>query len=148
MKIEGQYILPGTPADVWERLNDPKILAKTFPGGDVLEPDGPDHYKAQIKYKMGPVSGTFNVTLELSEKVPPKSMHLKTNGRGGAGFINADGQMELVERGKNTEVQYTGNFQFGGLLAAMGSRMMESMTKESIDNFFQAVAASLRNRSA
>lgn len=146
MKIEGQYTLPGTPADVWEKLNDPTILAKTFPGGDVLEPDGPDHYKAKIKYKMGPVSGTFNVTLELSDKVPPKSMHLKTNGRGGAGFINADGQMELVDKGTETEVNYTGNFQFGGLLSAMGSRMMEGMTKKSIDDFFDAVAKSLRGR--
>lgn len=147
MKIEGQYTLPASPALVWERLNDPAILAKSLPGVEKLEPDGPDRYRAKIQYKMGPVSGSFAGTVELSDKKPPHSMKLKTSARGGPGFINASGQIELVASGKETEVRYSGDLQLGGLLAAVGSRMVDGAAKKSIDEFFGEVATSLRGSS-
>ncbi|HVB33037.1 MAG TPA: carbon monoxide dehydrogenase subunit G [Patescibacteria group bacterium] len=146
MKIEGQYTLPGPPAAVWERLNDPAILAKSLPGVEKLEADGPDRYRAKIQYKMGSVSGSFTGAVELSEKNPPHSMRLKTSARGGPGFVTANGQLELVAKGEETEVRYSGDLQLGGLLAAVGSRMMEGAAKKSIDEFFQAIAASLGNQ--
>ncbi|HVB98889.1 MAG TPA: carbon monoxide dehydrogenase subunit G [Candidatus Dormibacteraeota bacterium] len=147
MKIEGQYILPGPPEAVWERLNDPAILVKSLPGVETLEPDGPDRYRAKIQYKMGAVSGTFAGEVELSDKNPPHAMKLKTSARGGPGFVTAVGQLDLVAKGKETEVHYSGDLQLGGLLAAVGSRMMEGAAKKSIDEFFQAIATSLGNSS-
>jgi uncharacterized protein len=148
VKIEGQYILPGAPEAVWERLNDPVILAKSLPGVENLEADGSDRYKAKIQYKMGAVSGTFTGAVELSEKNPPHSMHLKTSARGGPGFVTADGRIELIAKDQDTEVHYSGDLQLGGLLAAVGSRMMEGAAKKSIDEFFQAIAASLGKQQA
>lgn len=141
MKIEGQYTIAAKAETVWERLNDPDVLAKSLPGVDKLEADGPDRYKATIKYKMGPVSGTFNGTVELSEKNPPHSMRLKTSARGGPGFVNGDGKVELVPKGEETEIHYSGDVQLGGMLAAVGSRMIEGAAKKSIEEFFQSVAA-------
>lgn len=148
MKIEGQYTLPGSPSAVWERLNDPSILVKSLPGVEKLESEGPDRYRAKIQYKMGAISGSFAGTVELSEKDPPHSMRLKTSARGGPGFITADGRLELVAQGEATEVHYSGEVQLGGLLAAVGSRMVEGAAKKSIDEFFQQVAASLSNPSS
>lgn len=148
MKIEGQYTIQGAPEAVWERLNDPAMLAKSMPGVDTLEADGPDRYRAKIQYKIGAVSGTFAGTLELSEKDPPRSMHLKTSARGGPGFITADGRIDLAAKGAETEVRYAGNVQLGGLLAAVGSRMIEGAAKKSIDEFFQVIGASLGNPSS
>ena len=141
MKIEGQYTIAAKAETVWERLNDPDVLAKSLPGVDKLEADGPDHYKATIKYKMGPVSGTFAGTVELSEKNPPHSMRLKTSARGGPGFVNGDGKVELVPKGEETEIHYSGDVQLGGMLAAVGSRMIEGAAKKSIEEFFQSIAA-------
>ncbi|MDE3136559.1 MAG: carbon monoxide dehydrogenase subunit G [Acidobacteriota bacterium] len=140
MKIEGQYTIAAKAETVWERLNDPEVLAKSLPGVDKLEPDGPDRYKATIKYKMGPVSGTFAGTVELSEKDPPRSMRLKTSARGGPGFINGDGKVDLVPQGDQTEIHYAGEVQLGGMLAAVGSRMIEGAAKKSIEDFFQSIA--------
>jgi carbon monoxide dehydrogenase subunit G len=145
MKIEGKYTLPGSPDAVWERLNDPSILVKSLPGVETLESDGPDRYRAKIQYKMGSVSGVFAGAVELLDKKPPHSMRLKTSARGGPGFVTADGRLELAGKGQETEVQYSGDLQLGGLLAAVGSRMMEGAAKKSIDEFFQAIAASLSN---
>jgi uncharacterized protein len=141
VKIEGQYTIAAKAETVWARLNDPEVLAKSLPGVDKLEADGPDRYKATIKYKMGPVSGSFAGTVELSEKDPPRSMRLKTNARGGPGFINGDGTIQLVPKGEETEIHYAGEVQLGGMLAAVGSRMIEGAAKKSIEDFFQSIAA-------
>jgi carbon monoxide dehydrogenase subunit G len=140
VKIEGQFSVSAKPETVWERLNDPAVLAKSLPGVDTLEAEGPDKYRATIKYKMGPVSGSFNGTVELSEKDPPHSMRLKTSARGGPGFVNGDGKVELVAKGEGTEIRYSGEVQLGGMLAAVGSRMIEGAAKKSIEDFFQSIA--------
>lgn len=145
MKIEGKYRLPGSPEAVWQRLNDPSILVKSLPGVEKLEADGPDRYSAKIQYKMGAVSGVFAGAVELLDKNPPHSMRLKTSARGGPGFITADGRLDLVAKDQETEVQYAGDLQLGGLIASIGSRMMEGAAKKSIDEFFQAIAASLNH---
>lgn len=144
MKLEGRYTLPATPEAVWERLNDPAILAKTLPGVESLDADGPDRYRARIQYKVGAVSSAFAGTVEISEKKPHHSMRLKTSARGGPGFVNGDGRLELAAKGGETEVRYAGEIQVGGMLAALGQRMVESVTKKSIEEFFQSLATSLQ----
>ncbi len=141
MNIEGQCIIAAPQETVWEKLNDPAVLAKSLPGVDKLETTSPDHYRAAIKYKMGPVSGTFEGTVELSEKDPPNSMRLKTSARGGPGFVNGDGKVELAAKGAQTEIRYTAEVQLGGMLAAVGSRMLEGAAKKSIEEFFQSIVA-------
>jgi uncharacterized protein len=140
VKIEGQYTIAAKAETVWERLNDPEVLAKSLPGVDKLEAEGPDRYRATIKYKMGPVSGTFAGNVELSEKNPPHSMRLKTSARGGPGFVTGDGKVELIPHGEETEIRYSGEVQLGGMLAAVGSRMIEGAAKKSIEEFFQSIA--------
>ncbi|HEV2385921.1 MAG TPA: carbon monoxide dehydrogenase subunit G [Candidatus Acidoferrales bacterium] len=144
MKLEGRYTLPAAPAAVWERLNDPAILAKSLPGVESLEPDGPDRYRARIQYRVGAISGNFVGTVELSEKKPPHSMRLKTSARGAPGFFNGDGRLALAAKGAETEVRYAGEIQVGGMLAALGQRMVESAARKSIEEFFQVLAASLK----
>ncbi len=139
MKIEGQCTIAASRETVWERLNDPAVLAKSLPGVDELEPTGPDSYRSTIKYKMGPVSGKFDGTVELSEKNPPHSMRLKTSARGGPGFVNGDGKVELAAKGEQTEIRYSADVQLGGMLAAVGSRMLEGAAKKSIEEFFQSI---------
>jgi carbon monoxide dehydrogenase subunit G len=140
VKIEGQYTIAAKPETVWERLNDPEVLAKSLPGVDKLEVDGPDRYRAKIKYKVGPVSGNFDGAVELLEKDPPHSMRLKINARGGPGFINGDGKVELAAKDEGTEIRYSGEVQLGGMLAAIGSRLLEGAAKKSIEEFFQTIA--------
>jgi carbon monoxide dehydrogenase subunit G len=146
VKIEGQHNIAAAPDAVWAGLNDPAILAKSLPGVDNLEADGPDRYKAAIKYKMGPVGGSFNGTVEFSDKKPPQSMHFKIGARGGPGFANGEGQVELAGKGNETELRYSADFQVGGMLAAVGQRMIEGASRKAIDDFFQAFAKALAEK--
>jgi carbon monoxide dehydrogenase subunit G len=144
VKIQGSHVLPATREQVWEFLNDPMRLAKCLPGCEKLEPFGPDRYKVAVKYAIAAVGGNFSGTIELLDKKPPKSMRLRTESKGAPGFVKGEGALELTEKGKQTELRYSGEAQVGGLIAAVGQRMIDMASKKIIQQFFESVASQLK----
>lgn len=143
MRVQGTHVLPGTRQQVWELLNDPDRLAKLLPGCQGLEPAGPNRYKVAIKFAMAAFSGAYSGSVELSEQVPPKSMRMRVEGKGAPGFMKGEGRLELAEKGKQTEVRYDGEAQVGGLIAAVGQRMIEAAAKKILQQFFESAARQL-----
>jgi carbon monoxide dehydrogenase subunit G len=144
MKLAGQYILPALPAKVWALLTDPDRLAKLLPGCERLDPDGPDRFKAAVKFGIAAISGKYAGTIEFAEKNPPKSMRMKLSGKGIPGFVDGVGHIELAEKGGQTELRYTGEAQVGGMIASVGQRMIEGAARKIVDQFFAAAAEELK----
>lgn len=144
MKLAGTATLPGTPEQVWELLNDPARLAKALPGCERLDPDGPDRYKAVIKFALAAISGNYSGSVELSDKKPPHSLRLRMDGRGLPGWVKGEGELKLAAKKNETEVSYTGDAQVGGMIASVGQRMMESAAKKIVQQFFEDAAKQLK----
>lgn len=146
MKVSGTVLLPGTPQQVWELLNDPARLAKLLPGCERLDPHGPDRYKAIIKFGLAAISGTYSGTIALTDKNPPQSLRLRIEGRGLPGFVNGQGELVLTAKQAQppqTEITYTGDAQVGGMIASVGQRMIEATAKKIIQQFFESAAKQL-----
>jgi uncharacterized protein len=144
VKLAGQYLLPAPPVKVWELLTDPVRLAKLLPGCERLDPDGPDRFKAAVKFGIAAISGKYAGTIEFSDKKPPRSLRMKLSGKGIPGFVDGVGHMELAETEGHTELRYTGEAQVGGMIASVGQRMMEGAARKIIDQFFAAVTEELK----
>jgi len=144
MKLAGQYLLPAPPVKVWELLTDPVRLAKLLPGCERLDPDGPDRFKAAVKFGIAAISGKYAGTIEFSEKKPPKSLRMKLSGKGIPGFVDGVGHIELAETEGHTELRYTGEAQVGGMIASVGQRMIEGAARKIMDQFFAAVTEELK----
>src|SRR6266446_6909762 len=141
MKLAGQYILPASPAKVWALLTDPNRLAKLLPGCERLDPDGPDRYKAAVKFGIAAISGKYAGSVEFSRKKPPHSLSLKLDGHGLPGFVRAEGSIALSAQGQRTEVRYSGEAQVGGMIASVGQRMLEAAARKIVQQFFASAAA-------
>jgi len=144
MKLAGQYLLPAPPAKVWALLTDPNRLAKLLPGCERLDPDGPDRFRAAVKFGIAAISGKYAGTIEFAEKKPPTSMRMKLSGKGIPGFVDGVGHIELAEKGGQTELRYTGEAQVGGMIASVGQRMIEGAARKIVDQFFAAASEELK----
>jgi uncharacterized protein len=144
MKLDGRYTLPAPPEKVWALLTDPQRLAKLLPGCERLDPDGPDRFKAVVKFAIAAISGKYAGTLEFADRKPPHSMRMKLSGKGIPGFVDGVGQVELVEQNGQTELHYSGQAQVGGMIAAVGQRMIEGVARKIVDQFFADAAAELK----
>lgn len=148
MKLAGAHVLPGTREQVWTLLTDPTRLGKCLPGCEKLEATGPDRYKVAVKFGIAAISGAFAGAVELAEKKEPKSLRMRVEGKGVPGFMKGEGRLELVEQGGQTEVRYTGEAQVGGMIAAVGQRMIEGAARKIIQQFFENAAGLLRTTGA
>lgn len=146
MKLSGAHTLPAPPAEVWSLLTDPERLAELLPGCERLEPDGPDRFKAVVKFGVAAITGKYSGTLEFADKKPPHSLLMKLSGRGTPGFVDGQGQIELTEKGGQTELHYTGEANVGGMIAAVGQRMIEMAARKILDQFFASAAAELKKQ--
>lgn len=143
MKLAGTLTLPATPEEVWSLLTDASRLAPLLPGCERLEPDGPDRYKAAVKFGIAAISGKYAGTLEFAEKKPPHSLVLKMDGKGLPGFVKGEGRIELAPIGSDTELTYSGEAQVGGLIASVGQRMLEAAARKIVQQFFESAKAEL-----
>jgi carbon monoxide dehydrogenase subunit G len=145
VKLADRERLPAPPEEVWRLLNDPARLAKCLPGCEELVPAGPDRYTAKIRLALAAISGNFTGSVELMEKEPPHALRMRLEGKGIPGFVRAEGQIELADANGETEIRYDGEAQIGGMIAAVGQRMLETATRKLIRQFFENAAALLRS---
>ena len=146
MKIQGQYTLPAPQQQVWQALLDPGVLARTLPGCESLEAIGPDEYRMKMKLAISSVQGLFEGKVRLEDQRPPTGYRLHVEGRGKVGFVNGGGAFRLEPAAygdEETLVHYEGDVKVGGLIAAVGQRLLDMTSKMMIKRFFAALSKEL-----
>lgn len=140
MDQQGEYRIPATQADVWRALNDPAVLARCIPGCQSMERTDDTHFSARVKAKVGPVSATFEVLLELADVQAPSSYRIDGHVKGGpAGFGKGGARIQLeAVSAAETRLTYQVEASIGGKLAQVGSRLIDAATRKMADEFFQA----------
>ena len=142
MTIKGQYTLPAPREKVWEALLDPEVLARTLPGCESLESLGDNQYKMRMKLALASVQGLFDGKVSLEDQQRPSSYRLRVSGSGKVGFLNGSGLLKLEPAGDSeTVVSYEGEVKVGGMIAAVGQRLLDMTSKMMAKRFFSALAA-------
>jgi hypothetical protein len=82
MEIIGTYSFAAAPERVWSLLQDPEVIASCIPGCDRFEPDGDDRYRVRLTVALAAITGTYDGTVSISEKIPPTSYRLIAEAQG------------------------------------------------------------------
>jgi carbon monoxide dehydrogenase subunit G len=136
MDVTGTYTFNAPRDRVWALMLDPAAIAGCIPGCESLEPDGENRFKAKITIGMAAITGTYEGTVVISDKVEPDSYRLSVEGQGRPGFVKGDAAITLRADGGNTVVEVKGTVQTGGAIARLGQRLIGSASKMMQDRFF------------
>jgi carbon monoxide dehydrogenase subunit G len=134
--ISGSYTFAAPPDRVWALLMDPGTIASCIPGCDRFEPDGEDRYRARLTVALAAITGTYDGTVVISEKIAGSSYRLTAEGQGRPGFVKGSSAIALRAEGAGTVVDVAGTVQTGGPIARMGQRLIGSVSKMMLDRFF------------
>jgi len=143
VKIASHYLLDAPPERVYAALTDPAILARAIPGCEELTPDGEDRYRARVKIGLAGLKGVYAGTAELRDRNPPDSFTLVVDGKGAPGFVRISAKIACTAADTGTRVDCDADVQVGGLIAAIGSRLVEAAARQQMDLFFRRLAQEL-----
>lgn len=141
MKISGTSIVPVPQERAYTLLQDPAILARCMPGCEGLDEIGPGEYAMRMKMSLASMSGLFQGKVRVMEQNPPSSFRLIVEGTGKIGFMKGDGVLHLAANSPETTVNFEGDVQVGGTMAAVGQRLIETTAKMLIKKFFDRLSA-------
>lgn len=148
MKIQGSYKVPAPPEAVYRQLLDPEALAQALPGCEKLTEYDACSYDAEMCVGIAAVKGTYQGRVEILDQKPPERFRMRVNAHGKGGFLKGEGEIVLSGSGDETTVSYSGETQVGGMIAAVGQRMIQAASRQIVSQFFQAFAKQIQQSRA
>jgi len=139
LRGEGEVTIPAPPAEVWRRLIDPNELAAIVPGCRSLTQSGPDRYTAEVMIGVAGVRGLYAAEIALEDKQEPVSVRLVGRASGALGFGSGEGMVTLAPQDGGTRLTYRYRAEVGGKVAAVGQRLLGTVTRVLIAEFFAAL---------
>jgi carbon monoxide dehydrogenase subunit G len=125
-------------------INDPFMLAKCIPGCSDLKELGPGKYGAKLSNRVGPISLTFDVVVELTKIESPTSIDATVSGNAPGGRLTATATVRLEAIDPNTtKVSYTVDLGLTGKLGGIGQPVFRAKSDELSKKFGANVRAAL-----
>jgi carbon monoxide dehydrogenase subunit G len=147
MIVEGTYTFPGPREVVWQLLLDPEVLAKTLPGATSMVRVSQDRYEGKMGVGIGPITAAeFDVVITMTEKVAPESYRMQIDGRGRFGFTRGSAAVRLSAEGSATTMHYQADMMVGGKIAAVGQRLLDSVSRMMLKQGLESMSAELDRR--
>ncbi|MEL6618263.1 MAG: carbon monoxide dehydrogenase subunit G [Pseudomonadota bacterium] len=138
MQMSGSMEIAADRATVWAALLDADVLKECVPGCQEMAGNPDDGFEATVVQKVGPVKATFKGAVQLLDRVPPESLRLEGEGKGGAaGFAKGGAAVSLHDSDGGTRLDYVVEAKVGGKLAQLGSRIIDGFARKMADQFFE-----------
>jgi len=141
MDIFGSYTFNAPLDRVWDLLMDPTAISSCIPGCDRFEPAGDDRYDVTLTVALAAITGTYQGTVELTDKTLHQSYRLVMEGHGRPGFVKGTSIIALRASGDATAVDVSGAVTTGGPIARLGQRLTGGVVKMMLDRFFACLRA-------
>ena len=139
MRLSGSYEFDAPAAKVWAALTNPKSLSGCIQGCESLDSVGDNQYTSVMNVGVGPIRGKYNAKVAMANLNPNQSFRLTVQGSGTMGFVEGHADITLEERQGKTTVRVDADSQVGGAVARVGQRLMETVAKTMMDQFFNCL---------
>ena len=136
MKITGEHAFVSARERVWAALEDPQMLANALPGAKRLDVTGPDEYALTVSVGVGSVTGTYDGTFRITDKLDAEACEVRANAAGGPGALEVVAQMRMRDGDDGGALlTYEADANVTGPLAGVGQRLIGSAAKRAAREF-------------
>jgi len=143
MKLSLSSRVAADRARLFAALIDPDVLRRAIPGCETLTATGPDAYEATLKIGVAGLKGTYTGKAAITDQRPFEALTISFEGKGGPGFVRGSAAIALTADGDGTRVACEADVHVGGLIAAIGSRLVDAAARKLADDFFRQLAGLL-----
>jgi uncharacterized protein len=152
IKIEKSFQAPEPAAEVWKILSDPRSVASCVPGAQITEAVDERTYKGVIKVKLGPTVTDYKGEAHV-ERLDEQKREIEMIGKGqdvrgkGSASMKMTGQIRELPTG-GSEVITISEVNVVGILAQMGSRMIQEVASLMFEQFTKNLRQRLQEQAS
>jgi|SRR5215510_2505181 len=147
VKVTKAFAVKEPVTQVWEFLSDPRKVVTCVPGAQITEVVDQRRYLGIISIQVGPVVTNYKGELTV-ERLDAQNFEIELVGKGqdvkgkGNASIKMMGKLCALSNG-GTEVTGSSEITITGLLAQLGSRMVEEVSEQMFGQFTQSLQKNL-----
>lgn len=149
MKLESKCLIAASPRSIWDLMMDIPHAAFCVPGMEELVSDGDDLYRVRLRARVGPISLTFSVTIQLVEQDPSQyeaRFRVEGTDRSVGGSFKSDMTLRLSPQlTGQTELAITADTTFMGKLGEFGQPIIRRKAGSTIQQFANNLAQQLNS---
>jgi hypothetical protein len=140
LELDRSLDLPVPAAAAWRFLDRIEAVAACLPGAAITETIDETHYRGTVSVRLGPVNLVFGGVIEIRARDPAtRTMTLAGKGSDKSGTSVAEMEMTaaVIEAGAQaSRVEGKASVTVNGKAAALGARMMDSVSEQLIKEFY------------
>jgi len=139
IKIEKSFQVPEPADQVWKVISDPRSVASCVPGARITEAVDEKTYKGVIKIKLGASVTDYKGEAHI-ERLDDQAQEIEIIGKGqdvrgkGGATMKLTAKVRALPEG-GTEVATISELNVIGILAQMGSRMIQEVANQIFEEF-------------
>jgi carbon monoxide dehydrogenase subunit G len=144
LQFEGDQDFGRPPALVFAKLGDASFLVSCVPGVESVKEAGPDQAVCVLRPGFSFVRGTLEVTLQVLERVPEKSIRVLAHAKGIGSGNDVEALLKLEPKDAGTHIHWTAEAKnFTGLLRAVPAGLMQGAAQKVIADVWVEVGKKL-----
>lgn len=142
----GSFDTIAARATVWEFLLNPNDIAPCFPDMQSLELVSPDRFRAKVTVGLSVVKGIMNFEFYTAEKNPTSFAKLIGTGKGVGSTVEIQTSFSLTDSGTGTKVVWSADVAISGVMAGLGSRLLESTSSKMVTQVIENLKKKLNEK--
>lgn len=147
MKVSESFVVPETRDAVWKVVGDVERIAKCMPGIEDVSVVDPENANVRVTQSLGPMTATFDAKLKVTEREPGRAISFAATGRsvrGSAGNVRVTNSVRLEDEGWSTRVVLEADVAMGGMLGAVGGKVIARQATQAAKQFAAALERELQ----
>jgi uncharacterized protein len=147
MRVQESFEVTAPTDAVWRFFEQVERVARCVPGVQRIDVLAPDRYKVVASQKVGFISATFELTTEVAGTQAGAFMEFASVGKSVAGAVGNLRSRDRVEfaptASGGTRITLTSEVAVGGMLGALGHKVIAVKSREMTEQFAAALRAAL-----
>jgi uncharacterized protein len=137
MKLSATFTYKTAQEKLFWALVDPAVVQKCIDGGEKMEKTGEVRYDAHLNIGVAGIKGSYIGKIRITDQRPPESLPLEAGGTGKPGWVKGMAKFHVLPKDEGIEVRCESEGEVGGLIASVGSRLIEAVGKKMLNEYFR-----------
>lgn len=139
MHFEGKLEVGAPVESVWKFVTTPDDFVKVIPDVQEYEALAQDKFRVAFKVGLGVIRGTVDMTFTFQSLEPNANAVVVGRGSGLQSTADLAITLRLAPEDGKTLVSWAADLTVGGLVASVGSRLLQSTTETKIREIVEGI---------